>query len=400
MRVIFTSLLLVSLLFSCVNALKILEAGEFDRAYKVSKRQLDQRMRRDKPAATGTLATLHDSYVALQDRAIRQISDLQEEAQPSRWLRIYPLYIELLDRHRDVQAYTHLYPDFPYRYDQPSLERLIEHARLAAGDYCFQQAQSSFPAARGNQKTAAREAYAWLLRALEYVPEENRYRDHLAEMRDLGTVRVLVQAIGYLNPRWQSLEAPFAPRGPVLHSRDWLEISYQYAGDQRIDYEATLDVTDLFVSRDYEDRSTECFSKEVITGYRTETKKEWQDSVWVKVEEEVPIYETVTATITTVEQYKEAWAAAQIQLIPWAGLRPGGQWNAHERVDWSNTFEICAGDERALPSSCSGSCAFYPSDQEMIRQLARALRGNLIRRIGGAFPDAQLRRKERKALRL
>ncbi len=386
MRVFSTSLFLVFLLLSCVDALKILEAGEYDRAYKVSKRQLDQRMRRDKPAANGTLVTLHDSYLALQDRAIRQIGDLQAEAHPGRWLRIYPLYIELLDRHVDVQPYAHLYPEFPFRYDQPSLERLMEHVRLAAGDYCFQKAASSFLAARANQKLAAREAYAWLLRALEYVPEDDSYRNHLAEMRDLGTVRVLVQAIGYLNPNWHSLEASFASASSVLYNGDWLQINYLNAGGWRIDYEATLDVTSLYVSMDYEDRSSECFSAEVITGYRTETKSEWQDSVWVKVEEEVPIYETVTATITTVEQYKEATASGQIQIIPVAGLRPGGQWGASEYVDWSNTFEICSGDERALPSSCSGSDAFHPSDWDMVHQLACALRGSLIRRIGGHFP--------------
>ncbi len=398
MRLISTFLLILFLASSCTNPLKLLDAEEYDRAYKVSKRQLDHRIRRAKPAKTGELVCLHDSYLYLQDRTIQEITDLHEEGLSRHWLRIYPLYIKLLERQLEVQPYTHLYPQFTFRYDQPSLERLVEQARLNAGAYCFDQAATSFPAARANQKNAARTAYSWLLRALEYVPEDRNYQDHLAEMRDWGTVRILVQGLGYINPAWASLEATFAPPGFVLHDRDWLAINYRNATRQRIDYEAIVDVRGVNVSGDQEYANTECFSAEVITGYRTETKKVKQDSVWVEVKEEVPIYTTVTATITTVEQYKAAWSDASIQLIPLAGRRPGAIWSTRANTEWSNTYEICSGDERALPSSCSGSCALFPSDRSMVRDLGWALRGNLLRRLCSYFPDTHLKRRERKAL--
>ncbi|MEL7425528.1 MAG: hypothetical protein AAFN81_21235 [Bacteroidota bacterium] len=398
MRAIFTLFLTVLLASSCVNPLKLLDAEDYERAYKVSKRQLAQRIRRDKPASTGELVTLHDSYFKLQDRTIQQITDLHEEGQPSRWLRIYPLYIELLERHMEVQTYTHLYTHFTFRYDRSSLERLIEQSRLNAGAYCFDQAATSFPAARANEKIAARTAYRWLLRALKYVPEDNSYQDHLAEMYDWGTVRIFVQGLSYFNPAWFPLETTFASSGLLLHHRDWIEVHYNNAVQRRIDYEAIVDVTEVYVGRNEEVESTECFSAEVITGYRTETKKVWQDSVWVEKKEEVPIYTTVTATITTVEQYKEAWSRAQIQLIPVAGLRPGTWWNTAPSVDWSNTYEVCSGDDRALPSSCSGSCAFYPSDRSMVRDLGRAIRRNLLGQLCHYFPDTHLRRRDRKAL--
>ena len=398
MRASFTSLFIVLLTTTCVNPLKLLEAQEFDRAYKVSKRQLDQRIRRDKPATVEQLVALQDSYAHLQDRAIQQISRLQGEGRPSRWLSIYPLYAELLERHLEVQTYTHLFTHFSFHYDLVSLQRLTEQARLNAGTYCFEQAASSFPAARANQKNAARIAYSWLRRALEYVPEDNDYLNYLAEMRDLGTVRILVQNLDYINPVWNSLEAAFPPSGARLYQRDWLEVNYRNSARLRIDYEATMEVTGLRISGDEERRSRERFREKVITGYRTETKKVWQDSVWVEKEEKVPIYVTVRATIITVEQYKEAWGSAQIQLTPRAGRRPGEWWNTYERVDWSNTYEICSGDDRALPRSCRGYRRFFPSDREMVFDLGRALRWNLIQHLCNYFPDTRLLKKERRAL--
>ena len=63
-------LFMVLFLTACVNPMKLLEADKPERAYEVSKKQIDRRLYRDKPLRENELLALRESYRWLQDLQI------------------------------------------------------------------------------------------------------------------------------------------------------------------------------------------------------------------------------------------------------------------------------------------------------------------------------------------
>ena len=104
-------------------------------------------------------------------------------------------------------------------------------------------------------------------------------------------------------------------------------------------------------------------------------KKEPDTTIIVK--KQVPIMITVRACITEVRQYKEASGAMRVQLFSAEDAYASYSWDLYGSENWSNEFEICEGDARALPNSCSGSCSIYPSDGAMLCDVADELRWDL-----------------------
>jgi len=381
--------------FSCVNPIRVLDEGDYTRAYELSKRQIDRRLKRHKALKPEQCIALHGSYRQWQDELTRQVTVLADNTDSARWLRLHALYAEMLALRRDIAAYETVVPDLVFNYDIASLERLTERARVQAADYCYGQAQQRLTAARQGHKQSAREAHHWLSRSLEYAPERLEYQPLLAEMDDLGTVRLLVSPLAG-GHSWQgaTLAEYFNRRQQACWRRDWLEVCYRPT-DRRIDYYVETEVFRASVSPDLEDRDRDCYEKKVQDGTKTVEEEIKQGDSTVVIRKQVPIMITVRGCITTVQQYKEAGGALRVHLYPAQSEYATQSWELYGYENWQNEFEICEGDARALPKCCYGSCQIYPSNHAMLCDVANTLQHKLRSSLLRHFSDTQISRQNR-----
>lgn len=378
-------MMMLSLLSGCVNPHNLLKEGNIERAYTVSKRQVDQRINRQKSFRGAELDVLLASYTLLQEQLIQKVDAIASQREPNRWLSLYPIYQKLLARRQEIDPYLSLYRRADPIYDIASLEALVENARLQAGAYCQSEAQKHVEAARAGDKPAARTAHQWLGKSLEYVPEATENARLQAEMFDLGTVRVFLEpapSTPYYGP--QLLAYTLEGRRPTRNS--WLEIHFSVP-ESRIDYIVPVEIADAYVGPDYETSSTEYFSKEIEDGCIIVEKQVASGDTVITVQERVPVIITVSGTVTTVNQYKSSDASAYVHVLTGQGALYRDTWVIGTSNSWSNSYQICSGDSRALPT-CFGFYSSPPFDSYMLNGLGDNLRAKLIADICAMFPDA------------
>lgn len=370
--------LLFSLLQGCTDPWKLLEADRPERAYTVSQRQVDQKLKRGKPVGDDELAVLAASYQWLQDTRIQDVERLAESTTPDRWIPLHRAYRELLDRRLDIEPYVVLLGDgFDARYDTASLRALTNNARLQAAQYCYDMASEGFGVARSGDKAAARTAYAWLADALDYAPEQTDWHKLKDEMQDLGTNRVLVEVGGALSFDAERVSRYLRTESGVYRD-GWLEVLHSPNG-QRVDYVLETSFHFMDVGGNQERSSTDTYCREVVDGHKTEQVQVTEGDSTVTKCVTVPIIITVQGSITTIEQYKTAHGSVSVRLVATTTGQERKHWRFSDSVDWSNTYQVCAGDARALPSGCFGSCAMYPSDWSMLDDLGRSFLFHILR---------------------
>ncbi|MFM9948056.1 MAG: hypothetical protein ACKV1O_08975 [Saprospiraceae bacterium] len=386
MRITFALFILSCCVMQGCNPQKLLEKGKPDRAFSVSISLLEQRLKQNKPLKEAHLHALSTSYGILQEEQIQRIETLETNRAPERHLELYPIYQELLKRRVEIDPYLPHFYNFDPRYDIPSLEALTDHSRQKAGSYCSGEAAKLFPEARSDNKPAARTAYSWLEKSLEYVPEALENKTLLAEMMDLGTIRVLVTPY-----KSNTTHAQILAQYALLHNGterwNWLEVHFSQPGS-RIDYLLHAEIAQVIVGFDERSSSTTNYCKEVIDGYKTVEKEVPSGDSTIIVKEEVPILITVHGSIESIEQYKSASASLYAQLTTPDGALSGDEWRISKTAAWSNRYEQCSGDSRALPHCCSGSSSMYPFDSDLLRDLASPLRGALLNDLAQIFADA------------
>jgi len=395
MRTIFTLFVLSCCLIQGCNPTKLLESGKPKRAYTVSLNRIEQRLKQNKPLKDAHLEALGTSYGLLQDEEIRRIETIETNRAPDRHLELYPIYQQLLKRRLEIEPYLPLLHYLDPRYDIPSLEALTERSRQRAGSYCYAEAAKLFPEARAGDKPAARAAFYWLEKSLAYVPEALENETLKAEMMDIGTTRVLIvpnESNVYNGGRLT--ERIFLHQGTAYLY--WLEIHFSRP-DSRIDYLLHMEVAQVDLGFDQEYSNITNYSKEIIDGYKTVEKEVRSGDSTIVVKEEVPIIITVHGAIKSVEQYKIASASLYAHLTTPDGDLVVNEWNISKTVDWSNRYEECSGDSRALPRSCCGSWTLYPFDSDMLRDLSQPIRNTLLQDVAGLFPVERVKKvKKRK----
>lgn len=387
-------------LAGCANPMKILRNGNIERAYTVSKRQVDRRVASGKDFRGDELKALAAAYQALQAPLIQRIQSLEQDRKPERWLELYGHYQQLLEGRKDIAPYLPLLPELAPFYQLQSLEALTERARLQAGDYCRQQAAQLFASAYEGDKAAARSAFDWLGQGLSYTPEASDMQADRTAMQDLGTVRVLI--VTHAPQAYEAqLLAEYLPKRQQTKQYDWLEIHFD-PPYTRLDYLLFAEPNDIYVGWDEERSASQTYCKEVQEGTKTVEKKvRVNDSTEVVVKEEIPIMRTVYGTVTTVEQYKYASASLTVWLETPAGDLAISPWSIARSCEWSNRYEICSGDPRALPM-CSGFSSMFPSTSDMVRDLASSVRSSLVADLRASFlvESGNRRRDQRRAKEL
>ncbi|MGB3800595.1 MAG: hypothetical protein WA952_12345 [Lewinella sp.] len=322
-----------------------------EREFRITLRQVENRENPSRRMVDRLLADF-DAVQAVDFARARALDTLSREGD---WPELYILYSDMHDRLAAIAAYLPLGAPTNYRggYALEVLASRRETARLGAGDYYLELADAAIDAARSGSKPAARDAYHYLERSLDYVPEGRpEVGPLLAEMADRGTVRVRLSVTG--DQQLASLAQDIAYHWKPIRE-DWYTVDF-YDHGQVVDYEAAVQVTDYRTDGPSESTSSTTYSEEVLNYVE---KKEYEvrinDSTVVIKVKEIEHFKTITATVTEVRQEFHVTAYGELSVFPsQKGVRVPPL-RVYGREEWENEYEVCSGDPDALPPfTCSG----------------------------------------------
>ena len=366
----FLLLLSVLLAYSCGVPIDPAE-----RDFRVSLRQVETRA---SPSKRSIQRLLVDFDLVQAPDYIR-VRALEQSDAPANWPERYTLYESMYARLLAVSAYFPLGAATNYRggYGLNALDSLRETARWEAGKYFLDLADAAVLAARADSKPAAREAYGYLQRALDFLPERrSEYAALLAEMADRGTVRILMTLTG---DAWlTALARQYAEgRGAVVD--DWFLVETEDTG-QAVDYEAQLQLVRYRTDGPNESSSDTRYTKEVLDYVeKQEYEVRINDSTVVTKVREIEHFKTITATVTQVVQEFEVVAYGELVTLD---LRTGSRSVTSPVTGteaWENEYSTCHGDPDALPPfACSGMREWPPQKLAMLRDAMHDLMNSAL----------------------
>ncbi|PHN00622.1 hypothetical protein [Flavilitoribacter nigricans] len=381
MRLLLLSILIV-FLAACANPAKLLEQGKYAKALEVSTWQL-----KNGRIKAAELAALESSFYLLTQRDSLEIARLRSSGRPEVWPDIYEIAGKIQQRQSKIQelqdqlSQSGYFPDLPFYPATALREEAAEKSAL----YFYARAQESIPAARNGDRKLARTAHEELTRSLSYIDDFRDAPDLLSEMRDLGTTHLLllpgssgyrgnVREPGLLNQLYWNHRFP--------ERMDWLVVHNNPGTAPFIDFEMDFFFVDVFVGFDQERVSSCTNSVEVEDGFKL--KKVWseKDSAYIEIKE--IIYKTVSATVETIEQSKEAGASLQLTVYDPHTNEVYSQNRLSGAADWYNVYSRTSGDDRAMTGSCTsagGMWCSFPFDSSMLEDAVDELRWPFWRRV-------------------
>ncbi len=379
---LFLPVITVLLLAACANTAKLLEQGKYQKALEVSSWQLKKG--RIKAAE---LAALETSFYLLTQEDSLRVAELRATGRPDIWPEIYRLALQIEKRQiqlstlQDQLAHSGYFPELNF-YPATSLK---EEAAQKAALFHYANAQEYIPLARNGDRMSARLAYTELSHSLSYIHHFRDATDLQLEMRDLGTTHLLLRpgdppyGRDYMEPSFLR-NLYWGHHFP--EQQNWLVIHSEPATAPLIHFELGFYFDDLSVSFEREVQSSCTNSVEVEDGFKL--KKVWseKDSAYIEVKE--IIYKTVSVTVTTVEQTKDADATLQMLLYDPRSGEIYWEDRIYGSEDWSNTFVKVSGDDRALGSSCpspGGIWCSFPSDSGLIEEAVDDMRMSFWRHV-------------------
>jgi len=374
MKAIVHLFLLILLVASCANPQKILERNKPDKALEITLKRLSKGK-----IKTKHLPVFEESFRIVTERDRLAIQKMRNSQRPEVWPAVYRKAVVVDDRQQKVARVNQRLHRVGYSVETDFLpaNKIKEEAAVKAAIYHYARAQAHIIQGRNGDRQKARLAHHHLSECLFYSPD---YQDALSlqvEMKNAGTTHVLVrfqknpyiwnEADLYKNLFW-GVNFPLIEEWQMTHRTAPSNVEMHYAID--------LNFTDVYVSGNNTFSSICTTSKEIENGYIEKQVWSAQDSAYITVKETQ--YITVSATVETFEQSKDATANLEANFID---LRTNEYFDRRVmcgRDSWTNTFDKVSGDRRAL-SSCEcrrsiGICSSFPSDYSMIDDAVDDLR--------------------------
>ncbi len=361
--------LVILLFFACGNAEKLLDNGNPDKALEIVLKRLDGNKVKYKD-----VLSFEKAFNQVTNRDKIALDNLKYISGDDRWPRIFDAAIDIQDRQDRVYPILQNLDDFAIPVDITflELEETIEEARENSAKYFYNLGMAYLQDARQGDKRTARNAYNYFEETLGYIPDFKDASELSDEMREIGTAHYLLNPTqGRLwernaNALYQVLfygqEFPMELDWNIIHLHESDAFEPHYLIDLYFDSPN--------VSFDRENRDICNANVEVENGYTTELEWNPVDSAYVEVR--TPAFITVNATITTVEQEKEANIQLNVALKNISELNVEEETYFTGQSEWENLYSVASGDNRAVrDGNCEdygGSYAVFPSDDEMVEE--------------------------------
>ncbi|WP_020567882.1 hypothetical protein [Neolewinella persica] len=372
-------ILLCFLFAGCTSVPKLLENGEFEKAYAKARKHCT----RDRAPKIKHLEQFLDAYAAVQARDYAHTTEILRRSGSDKWAPLYELYSDLhkrsLDlvtiapRARELERHPELLP--------ATLEAQREDARKKAGDHYLALVRPLLQPALAGEKPAAREAWSLHQKVAYFLPERNsEFKRLRTELQDIGTLRVLL----YAGSGEFDYELTQGLRRFKRFDRGWTTILTQAAGE-RIDLEAEVSFTHYSENLPTETCNTIQYEKEVLDWVeRKKVKERINDSTVVEKIVVIEHYKTVYASVTECQQEAGACAFGEVRTYLPGSEQPEWISTLSSWKTWSNTYRFSDGDARALPACpTQGGYQYPPSLHELLSNAVTAFphhaRNQLIR---------------------
>jgi hypothetical protein len=355
--------------------------GDYDAAILSGIRRLHK-----KPGDSQTLLLVAESYRLANNRdfeRIRELENRQEDAR--RWESIHQVYRSLESRQSRVRNIprprgelisTDLFEfrDYSVELDQSRNQAVID--LYASGMRLLST----------GQKSDAREAFSKFRSVLGLNASYKDAAERMEDARVRGTNFVVIQiapAGGLAMP--VSFERELSQLNLSPLNREWVEYHLGESYGITYDYFIEIEVEGLTVSPERENRSSRIEKAEIEDGWEYKKNADGsvaRDSSGNRIK--IPVMREVRATVSIIEQTRQASANAQIRLINSAG-QPMAQHALVGNHVWRHTYGTSRGDVRALSKESQAliqrRAVNYPSTEEMILQTAVPLRNQVQSRL-------------------
>ncbi|MBK7638037.1 MAG: hypothetical protein IPJ13_29980 [Saprospiraceae bacterium] len=377
MKTLFYTLVLIAAFFSCRSVEKMVEKGEYERAFNYSISKLQG----EKNKKTEYIKALEKAYFKLNSASAREIERLNAPAKPENWSKVLHLYQSMEDRQERLEPLLPLVSEDRYKatFDFKNYKNEISNAEENTCLYYYNNASELMEQTeRTGDKVYAREAYDDL-RKIDTYNRNYKDTDKLKERAlKLGLNRIYVDIFNDLRD-FQSNNIEQELRNlPVARLNDvWNEYSINF-DKNNADYVLVIELNQTFFSPERERVNTYSESKEILV--RKDKIKERRDSVDVWVEKEV--YERVRADISEIFREKQSELRGRIKVLDtrtkeYIKIVPV---NAFHNFNGYGCKYI--GDERALTDATrkkiDNFCEIFPSDFDMAYDLAAVFKNVVI----------------------
>lgn len=369
MKTLFYTFVIVAGLVSCKSVEKMVEKGEYDRAFNYSISKLQG----EKNKKTEYVKALEKVYSKLTSTSLREIERLNASSKPENWSKVLYIYEAMDERQERLEPLMPLVSEDRYRatFEFKNYKEQISNAEENTCLYYYNNANELIARTeRTGDKSHARLAYDDLRKIDTY---QRNYKD-TEKLKDkalqLGLNRIHVEIFNDLRD-FQSNNIEQELRNlPVARINDiWNEYSINI-DKNKADYVLVIELNQIFFTPERERLNTYSETKEILV--RKDKVKERRDSADVWVEKEV--YERVRADISEVFREKQSELRGMIKVMDTRtreNIKTIPVNAFHNFTGYGCRF---AGDEKALTDATKKKIDNYleifPSDFDMAYDLA------------------------------
>lgn len=352
---------LLLLLTACQSPRQAFEAGEYDKAFKKALARFEHSQ-----SSPELHVIMRRSAEQILQREHDKRNQLYASDDPDDWA-------EALDRNVDLQE--QLSPALPYlqstlQFEMDGLQSEYQRTRpLIYEAYLDRGRQKMEEFVSTNSKATAQSAYFDFKSAEEYAGNavEASLDSLLKAARTGGTLQARVELDPPFFYRFDTERALDNLTGP---SGYFYELSYNlHPGEAdcivRINF-SNVDVDE------WEDRSEDRHTKEIITRY--ETERDTSGNTY-----KVPVYESISGTVAYITHHKRASLSVSVNIINQSGQCTMTGCSFSDRVEAQDEQIEISGDTRAIPSHISETTfSDLPDDDDLAEDLIDALARRVI----------------------
>lgn len=368
------TLSLALLIVSCRSVNKMVEKGEYDKAFDYSVAKLSGA----KNKKTEYVKALEKAYDRLTKSSLREINRLSDPSKPQNYPKIHDLYKGIMDRQDRIDPLLPLVSEDGYTasFDMKDYSKEMSDAEENMCAYLYNHALNLMAKTdKTGDRLHAREAYGDLTKILSY---RSSYKDadrQVEKALQMGTTRVDIRIFNDLRDFMSYNIERSISELPVSRLDDrWTDYRIAVKGNDKSDYTVWLDLEHISFSPERERTNTYSETKEVLL--KKEKVKERRDSVDVWVEKEV--FEKVRADITEVFREKQSELHGRMRVTD----NRNGEVIRTVPINVLHDFKgygcRYTGDERALTqgtkNKLDNNLEYFPADGQMADNLANAFK--------------------------
>jgi hypothetical protein len=378
MKTFFYTLVLVIAITSCKSVEKMVEKGEYDKAFSYAINKLQG----DKNKKTEYVKALEKAYFKLNSASLKEIDKLNANSKPENWSKVLNIYKNIENRQDRLDPLIPLVSENGYvaSFDMKSYK---DEIRVAEDNTCLFYYNNALAllerAEKTKDKISARNAYDELKKIERY---KTRYRDSEIlkdNALNLGLTTIYFEIFNELRDfHSNDIERELLTLPVSNMDNLWYDYSIGENAGHNADFVVIVELTDINFSPERERVNTYTDSKEILI--RKDKVKEIRDSVEVWVEKEV--YEKVRADFTEVFREKKSELHGRVRVLDTRTKEYIKNIPINVYHDFNGYGGKFAGDERALTEESKkrmdNYLEFFPTDFEMAEDLASAFKNAVM----------------------